>query len=155
MTPGSDGDDEDAGERQVADPLRHPLAEPVLFRLVTLFMPHGRHAGRPVRSRCPGRRSLDVGPRGAAGRSAITWRSSREKLYCYNDCMPATTQVSTAETDALLTASRVLVAVAARSLAEHEAEVSLQQYRALVVLGSRGAQRPVDLPQALSVDPST
>jgi DNA-binding MarR family transcriptional regulator len=57
--------------------------------------------------------------------------------------------------DAVLTASRVLVAVAARSLAEHESEVSLPQYRALVVLGSRGAQRPVDLAQALGVDPST
>jgi DNA-binding MarR family transcriptional regulator len=57
--------------------------------------------------------------------------------------------------DAVLTASRVLVAVAARSLAEHESEVSLPQYRALVVLGSRGPQRPVDLAQALGVDPST
>jgi DNA-binding MarR family transcriptional regulator len=54
-----------------------------------------------------------------------------------------------------LTASRVLVAVAARSLAEHETEVSLQQYRALVVLASRGPQRPVDLAEALGVDPST
>jgi DNA-binding MarR family transcriptional regulator len=57
--------------------------------------------------------------------------------------------------DAVLTASRVLVAVAARSLAEHESAVSLPQYRALVVLGSRGSQRPVDLAQALGVDPST
>ena len=57
--------------------------------------------------------------------------------------------------DAVLTASRVLVAVAARSLVEHESEVSLPQYRALVVLGARGAQRPVDLAQALGVDPST
>jgi DNA-binding MarR family transcriptional regulator len=57
--------------------------------------------------------------------------------------------------NAVLTASRVLVAVAARSLAEHDSEVSLPQYRALVVLGSRGAQRPVDLAQALGVDPST
>jgi DNA-binding MarR family transcriptional regulator len=56
--------------------------------------------------------------------------------------------------DAVLTASRVLVAVAARSLAE-EVSVSLPQYRALVVLASRGAQRPVDLAQGLSVDPST
>ncbi len=56
--------------------------------------------------------------------------------------------------DAVLTASRVLVAVAARSLAEEEA-ISLPQYRALVVLASRGAQRPVDLAQALNVDPST
>jgi DNA-binding MarR family transcriptional regulator len=57
--------------------------------------------------------------------------------------------------DAVLTASRVLVAVAARSLAAHEGEISLQQYRALVVLASRGSQRPVDLAQALAVDPST
>ena len=58
-------------------------------------------------------------------------------------------------TDSVLTASRVLVAVAARSLADHEAEVSLQQYRALVVLASRGPQRPIDLAEALGVDPST
>lgn len=57
--------------------------------------------------------------------------------------------------EAVLTASRVLVAVAARSLAEHEAEISLQQYRALVVIASRGPQRPVDLAEALGVDPST
>jgi DNA-binding MarR family transcriptional regulator len=57
--------------------------------------------------------------------------------------------------DAVLTASRVLVAVAARSLGAHEGEISLQQYRALVVLASRGPQRPVDLAQALGVDPST
>lgn len=57
--------------------------------------------------------------------------------------------------DSVLTASRVLVAVAARSLAAHEAEVSLAQYRALVVLASRGPQRPVDLSQALALDPST
>lgn len=56
--------------------------------------------------------------------------------------------------DAVLTASRVLVAVAARSLAEEDA-ISLPQYRALVVLASRGPQRPVDLAQALNVDPST
>jgi DNA-binding MarR family transcriptional regulator len=57
--------------------------------------------------------------------------------------------------DAVLTASRVLMAVAARSLAQHEAEVSLQQYRGLVVLASRGPQRPADLAEALGVEPST
>ena len=57
--------------------------------------------------------------------------------------------------DAVLTASRVLVAVAARSLAAHEEDASLQQYRSLVVLASRGAQRPVDLAGALGVEPST
>ncbi len=54
-----------------------------------------------------------------------------------------------------MTASRVLVSVAARSLADHEEEVSLQQYRALVVLASRGPQRPGDLAVALGVHPST
>jgi DNA-binding MarR family transcriptional regulator len=58
-------------------------------------------------------------------------------------------------TEVVLTASRVLVAAAARSLADHETEVSLPQYRALVVLASRGAQRPIDLAEALGVDPST
>ena len=57
--------------------------------------------------------------------------------------------------NAVLTASRVLVAVAARSLAESEEEVSLPQYRALVVLGARGPQRPVDLAEALGIDPSS
>jgi hypothetical protein len=46
--------------------------------------------------------------------------------------------------DAVLSASRVLVAVAARSLAEMPGEVTLTQYRSLVVLASRGprAWRP-------------
>ncbi|HWG72437.1 MAG TPA: MarR family transcriptional regulator [Acidimicrobiales bacterium] len=70
--------------------------------------------------------------------------------------MPTRTSTLDSElTDVVLTASRVLVAVAARSLAEHESEVSLQQYRALVVLASRGSLRPVDLAEALGVDPST
>jgi DNA-binding MarR family transcriptional regulator len=67
----------------------------------------------------------------------------------------STSRSKTELTNAVLTASRVLVALAARSLGEHESEVSLQQYRALVVLGSRGPQRPVDLAEALGVDPST
>lgn len=57
--------------------------------------------------------------------------------------------------DAVLTASRVLVGVAARSLAESEGEISIPQYRALVVLGARGPQRPVDLAEALGIEPST
>jgi DNA-binding MarR family transcriptional regulator len=70
--------------------------------------------------------------------------------------MPASTVTQEQElADAVLTASRVLVAVAARSLAAHEGEISLQQYRALVVLASRGPQRPRDLALALGVDPST
>ena len=42
--------------------------------------------------------------------------------------------------DAVLTASRVLVAIAARSLADAGEEVTLTQYRSLVVLASRGPQ---------------
>ncbi len=55
----------------------------------------------------------------------------------------------------MLRASRVLVAVAARSLAAVDHDVTLPQYRALVVLGSRGPQRPTELAEALAVHPST
>jgi DNA-binding MarR family transcriptional regulator len=57
--------------------------------------------------------------------------------------------------DAFLTASRVLVAVAARSLAAAEADVTLPQYRVLVVLASRGRQRIVDLAEQLAVNSSS
>ena len=57
--------------------------------------------------------------------------------------------------DAVLGASRVLVAVAARSLAGAGADVTLPQYRALVVLASRGPQRTADLADELGVTPST
>lgn len=57
--------------------------------------------------------------------------------------------------DAVLGASRALVGVAARSLAGLEEDVTLAQYRMLVVLCSRGPQRVADLAQALGVNPST
>lgn len=46
--------------------------------------------------------------------------------------------------DAAITASRALVGLAARSLAASHEDVTLPQYRMLVVLGSRGP-RPVSL----------
>ncbi len=55
----------------------------------------------------------------------------------------------------MLGASRVLVAVAARSLADVAEEVTVQQYRALVVLASQGPQRVLSLAEALAVTPST
>jgi len=65
-------------------------------------------------------------------------------------------QVTDAEVvDAVLRASRVLVSVAARSLAAVDQDVTLPQYRALVVLASRGPQRPSELAEALAVHPST
>jgi hypothetical protein len=57
--------------------------------------------------------------------------------------------------DAVLGASRALVAVAARSLATVAEDVTLAQYRALIELASRGPQRLADLATALGVEPST
>ena len=57
--------------------------------------------------------------------------------------------------DAVLSASRALVSVAARSLAGAADEVTLPQYRALVVLASRGRQRVAALAEALGVTPAT
>jgi DNA-binding MarR family transcriptional regulator len=59
-------------------------------------------------------------------------------------------------TEALMTASRALVGVAARSLAvAAPADVTLPQYRALVVLAGRGPLRVGDFAQALGIHPST
>jgi DNA-binding MarR family transcriptional regulator len=57
--------------------------------------------------------------------------------------------------DMVLAASRALVAVAARSLAATGDEVTLPQYRALVVLAARGPQGTAELAAALDVNPST
>src|SRR5919109_956564 len=57
--------------------------------------------------------------------------------------------------DAVLTASRSMVAVATRSLGATAEETTIAQYRALVVLASRGPQRLVDLAGVLDVAPST
>ncbi len=53
--------------------------------------------------------------------------------------------------DAVLSASRVLVAIAARSLADTGEEVTLTQYRSLVVLASRGPQSMAALAEAVGV----
>ena len=55
----------------------------------------------------------------------------------------------------VLTASRALVDVATRSLGAAAEDTTIAQYRALVVLASRGPQRLVDLAGALDVTPST
>src|ERR1700749_3846428 len=56
--------------------------------------------------------------------------------------------------DAVLGASRALVAVAARSLATVADDVTLAQYRVLIELASRGPQRLADLAGLLRVDRS-
>jgi DNA-binding MarR family transcriptional regulator len=60
-----------------------------------------------------------------------------------------------AAVDAVLSASRSLIAVATRSLGAAAEETTIAQYRALVVLASRGPQRLTDLAGALDVAPST
>ncbi|HWF31573.1 MAG TPA: MarR family transcriptional regulator [Solirubrobacteraceae bacterium] len=57
--------------------------------------------------------------------------------------------------EAVLGASRALVAIAARSLADAGEEVTLTQYRSLVVLASRGPQSLGALAEQLGVTPPT
>ncbi|HEY1520208.1 MAG TPA: MarR family transcriptional regulator [Solirubrobacteraceae bacterium] len=57
--------------------------------------------------------------------------------------------------DAILSASRALIAVAARSLATADGDVTWAQYRVLVELAERGPQRLADLAAALAVGRST
>ena len=57
--------------------------------------------------------------------------------------------------DAVLQASRALVAVAARSLARVEGNVTIPQYRAMVVLASRGPQTAGALADSLGIHLST
>ena len=58
-------------------------------------------------------------------------------------------------THTLLAASRALVGVAARSLGAIEDSITLPQYRALVLLASRGEENVGVLADALAIHPST
>jgi len=55
----------------------------------------------------------------------------------------------------VLTAARSLMGVAVRSIALVEDDVTLLQYRALVLLVSRGEQKVSELANALGIHPST
>jgi DNA-binding MarR family transcriptional regulator len=68
---------------------------------------------------------------------------------------PAVDAVADEIVEGVLRTSRALVAVAARSLAGVADDVTLGQYRLLVVLAARGPQRMVDLADALAMLPST
>jgi DNA-binding MarR family transcriptional regulator len=57
--------------------------------------------------------------------------------------------------DSVISASRALVAIAARSLSDVAEEVTLTQYRTLVVLASRGPQNMAGLAEAVGVTPAT
>ncbi|HLX87365.1 MAG TPA: MarR family transcriptional regulator [Acidimicrobiales bacterium] len=58
-------------------------------------------------------------------------------------------------TEAIILASRAMVGIAVRSLAGSEQEVTLPQYRTLVVLTYGGPSRLADLATTLGVSPST
>ena len=58
-------------------------------------------------------------------------------------------------TSAMLTASRLLVAISARSLAAVEDALTLPQFRMLVALSQRGPAKLVTLARALGVNSST
>ncbi|MFC4062051.1 MarR family winged helix-turn-helix transcriptional regulator [Planomonospora corallina] len=60
-----------------------------------------------------------------------------------------------AVTSAVLTGSRLLVAIAARSLGAVEDRVTLPQFRMLVVLATHGETKLVTLAERLGVNPST
>src|SRR5271169_875623 len=57
-------------------------------------------------------------------------------------------------TDALLTASRLLVAISARSIALVDETITLPQFRTLVVLSNRGPVNLATLAGLLDVQPS-
>lgn len=57
--------------------------------------------------------------------------------------------------DEVLTATRALIGLSTRSLGALAEDLSAAQYRALVVLAARGAQRMVDLAELLQASPST
>ncbi|MBM0275199.1 MarR family winged helix-turn-helix transcriptional regulator [Micromonospora tarensis] len=57
--------------------------------------------------------------------------------------------------DGLSALSRALVGITARSLGSLDAEVTLPQYRTLVILAARAPLRTVDLASSLGVHPST
>lgn len=69
----------------------------------------------------------------------------------------AVTQAVSADavTDAVLTASRLLVAVSVRSIASVDESITISQFRMLVVLSTRGPMKLSVLADHLGVNPST
>lgn len=70
------------------------------------------------------------------------------------DVAPSDESVDTI-TDALLTASRLLVAISARSIAQVDETLTIPQFRTLVILSNRGAMNLATLAGMLGVQPST
>jgi DNA-binding MarR family transcriptional regulator len=69
--------------------------------------------------------------------------------------MAAENDTVDAITDALLTASRLLVAISARSIALVDETITIPQFRTLVILSTRGPVKLATLAGLLDVQPST
>lgn len=67
----------------------------------------------------------------------------------------ATDESVDAITDALLTASRLLVAISAHSIAQVDESITIPQFRTLVILARHGAMNLATLAGLLGVQPST
>jgi len=87
----------------------------------------------------------------------MRWRPVRASRRVVNACSTTLTVIMHPArlevTDALLVASRALVGVAARSLAD--IDVTLPQFRALVLIGSRSRTTVSDLAAALGSHPTS
>jgi DNA-binding MarR family transcriptional regulator len=68
---------------------------------------------------------------------------------------PARGTAADAVTDAVLTASRLLIAVSATSIAAVDETITIPQFRLLVVLHSRGPMKLSAMADILGVNPST
>ena len=66
----------------------------------------------------------------------------------------ATGESLDAITDALLTASRLLVAISARSIGQVDDSITIPQFRTLVILSNRGSINLATLASLLGVQPS-
>lgn len=84
----------------------------------------------------------------------MQWRGGVAKVSAQSAGRRGTTDVDELVT-ALLTASRVLVGVSARSLAEVQDTLTVTQFRVLVVLRGHGETRLNRLAERLGVGPST
>nr|WP_179664970.1 MarR family transcriptional regulator [Nocardioides panaciterrulae] len=113
---------------------------------------------RPVsEERSPSQRSPLPRPCGTGAGVAGAAAEGDDTLAVCNNCTVPDKKPDTTDdlVTALLRSSRVLVAVAARSLAEVEDVVTVTQFRTLVVLSGRGGTTLRALAESLDVNAST
>jgi DNA-binding MarR family transcriptional regulator len=118
-------------------------------------LPDVRSAGRVAALGAPRCRREVLRPRSTGLVAMCNSEGMQSKSAASLPSTPVTRPARDELVDAVLGASRALVAVAARSLATVAEDVSLAQYRFLVVLASRGPERLADLATAVGVDRST